>query len=245
MKLKRAIQTTLSICILVLAWGSVSKAADVTSDNDRIKPNEDGSYSVTFTLEEDEAFAGSEFCISCSEGVSVKDVSYDKMVSSVAPKQARGYTWFGFYGASNEYNEPITVTATVEVEKEDEKEIPNIAEEIDESGENIDQATVEGSDEEQEAEVIPHLLLASVKTYRIEDGQYLTDEMLLDKVFYLVGPDETGDIFAPIEEIVEKSTATKVWGRIAGVIGGIVAITAVAIIYKNKKRRKTRKRGEL
>ena len=52
---------------------------------------------------------------------------YDKMVSSVAPKQARGYTWFGFYGASNEYNEPITVTATVEVEKEDEKEIPNIA----------------------------------------------------------------------------------------------------------------------
>lgn len=114
--IKKGLLTVSAIGISILGvkmTGLTAEAAEVVCEAEKVEANEDGTYTVAFELDSDYGFAGGEFAIECQEGVSVTDVSYDVLTSAVAPTEARGYTWFGFFAGSNEYSEPVSVTMTV------------------------------------------------------------------------------------------------------------------------------------
>lgn len=118
--IKKGLLTVSAIGISILGvkmTGLTAEAAEVVCEAEKVEANEDGTYTVAFELDSDYGFAGGEFAIECQEGVSVTDVSYDVLTSAVAPTEARGYTWFGFFAGSNEYSEPVSVTMTVASEE--------------------------------------------------------------------------------------------------------------------------------
>lgn len=60
-------------------WGRPCQAAEIICENNQIAPDEDGKYQVSFVVDEENAYAGNEFCVSCSDGVVVEEVSYEQL----------------------------------------------------------------------------------------------------------------------------------------------------------------------
>jgi hypothetical protein len=68
-------------------------------------------FSFSLTIEHPSPFAGAEMAIQCGDGVEITSVTYSPSVSQAGPKDARGFTWFGFFSGDNNF--AGTVTATI------------------------------------------------------------------------------------------------------------------------------------
>ncbi len=81
---------------------------------------ETGEFSFDVTVDTEEAFAGMEFGVICSEGCEVTEVAYNVDAASAAPTKAAGVTWFGFFDGEDSYTEDIvaTINGKCDTEKE-------------------------------------------------------------------------------------------------------------------------------
>lgn len=81
---------------------------------------ETGEFSFDVTVDTQEAFAGMEFGVICSEGCEVTEVAYNVDAASAAPTKAAGVTWFGFFNGEDSYIEDIVATINGKCDSENE-----------------------------------------------------------------------------------------------------------------------------
>lgn len=70
---------------------------------------ESGEYSFEINIDSQEAYAGAEFGIICSQGTEVTSVM-STAGSVTGPKESSGLVWFGFFDGEDSFCEEVTVT---------------------------------------------------------------------------------------------------------------------------------------
>ncbi len=71
-------------------------------------------FSIAITVNHSEDYAGAEFGLVCSDGVTVKSVSYSKSSSKAGPTMVGNTAWFSYFSGSNEYRGSMTATVSLQ-----------------------------------------------------------------------------------------------------------------------------------
>ena len=80
------------------------------SDTEVGMDKETGEFSFEVTVDTEDAFAGMEFGVICSEGCEITAVTYNVDAQTTLPTKGEGVIWFGFFDGEDSYTEDIVAT---------------------------------------------------------------------------------------------------------------------------------------
>jgi hypothetical protein len=108
-----AIIFTLTIIISFPLKAFATNTSWVSTENVTLSKTQN-QFNIEIAINNPNAYAGAEFGVQCSDGVTVKSIKYSKDTSKVGPAVARGLTWFSYYSGNNDFSGKVI--ATIELE---------------------------------------------------------------------------------------------------------------------------------
>lgn len=102
--------------IFIANQGHYVKASEVIVQNEVQLKEESLEYNFDINVQKKEAYAGCEFAVSCPNGYKITKVTYSVTGNTAGPVVARGYTWFSFFSANNDFSGDITAKIQFTVE---------------------------------------------------------------------------------------------------------------------------------
>lgn len=115
----------LMVCFMFIMYPNTKVSASEKVVPEMIQMQEGVlDYSFDIVITNEQAYAGSEFAVSCPNGYQISKVTYSVQGNTAGPVVARGYTWFSYFSGKNDYSGEVTATvfftADNEVTEQDE-----------------------------------------------------------------------------------------------------------------------------
>lgn len=101
---------------IIISFSIISSAANSNyTAPDKVELTKtQNQFTIDITVTSAAAYAGAEFGLLCSEGVTVKSVSYNTQSMTAGPTLANHLYWFSYFSNSNTFQNAVTATVTLE-----------------------------------------------------------------------------------------------------------------------------------